>query len=233
MHVDIDMPGPTRAKPASSSSTSPSYAVLLSGTHVIGKETLAVSLANALGCSWIKAEMAHNAATFGARSQAKRGFDYGKVFGRIWSSKLQRLGFPASSNEPDAGDEPGPGDEALGRGVPGGTTQQQQQQQKCAAVISLYHMRKPARDAIRDAMLAQSVKPVFVILHITEETLSGRTLGAEEPRLAERIMAHKVADIQEPLGEERDVILVDSLRDVDALFPEIMEGVAQQLQVGT
>ncbi|KAI7783169.1 hypothetical protein LA080_012465 [Diaporthe eres] len=227
MHVDIDMPGPTRAKPASSSSTSPSYAVLLSGTHVTGKETLAVSLANALGCSWIKAEMAHNAATFGARSQAKRGFDYGKVFGRIWSSKLQRLGFLASRNEPDAVSEPDT--EALERGEPDGTTQQQQQQ-KCAAVISLYHMRKPARDAIRDAMLAQSVKPVFVILHITEETLSGRTLGAEEPQLAERIMAHKVADIQEPLGEEKDVILVDSLRDVDALFPEIMEGVSQQLQ---
>lgn len=220
MHVDIDMPGPTRTKPASSSSTSPSYAVLLSGTHVTGKETLAVSLANALGCSWIKAEMAHNAATFGARSQAKRGFDYGKVFGRIWSSKLQRLGFPASRNQPDSGTEPVPG-----RDAPAVT-----QQHQCAAVISLYHMRKPARDAIRDAMLAQSIKPVFVILHITEETLSGRTLGAEEPRLAEKIMAHKVADIQEPLGEERDVILVDSLQDVDALFPEIMEGIAQQLQ---
>lgn len=218
MHVDIDMPGPTRAKTVSSSS--PSYAVLLSGTHVTGKETLAVSLANALGCSWIKAEMAHNAATFGARSQARRGFDYGKVFGRIWSSKLQRLGFLASSNQPDSGTDP-----VSGRDAPGVT-----QQHHCAAVISLYHMRKPARDAIRDAMLAQSVKPIFVILHITEETLSGRTLGAEEPQLAERIMAHKVADIQEPLGEEKDVILVDSLRDVDALFPEIMEGVSQQLQ---
>ncbi|KKY29377.1 putative thermosensitive gluconokinase [Diaporthe ampelina] len=212
------MPGPSGAELAS---PSPSHAVLLSGTHVTGKETLAVSLAKALGCPWIKAEMAHSTATFGARSQAGRGFDYGKVFGRIWSSKLQRLGFPASSNEP--------GDEATGQGEPGGT---QQQQQQCAAVISLHHMRKPARDAIRDAMLARSVRPVFVILHITEETLSGRTLGAEEPRLAERIMAHKVADIQEPLGEERDVILVDSLRDVDALFPEIMEGVARKLQAG-
>lgn len=222
MHVDIDMPGPTQAEPASFSSTSPSYAVLLSGTHVTGKETLAVSLANALGSSWIKAEMTHNAATFGARSQAERGFDYGKVFGRIWSSKLQRLGFPVRNNQPDSGTEPVPG-----RDAPAVT-----QQHHCAAVISLYHMRKPARDAIRDAMLAQSVKPVFVILHITEETLSGRTLGAEEPRLAEKIMAHKVADIQEPLVEEKDVILVDSLRDVDALFPEIMERVAQQLQAG-
>lgn len=199
----------------------PSYAVLLSGTHVTGKETLAVQLAEALGCPWIKAEMAHNAATFGARSQARRGFDYGKVFGRIWSSKLQRLGLPAGGNEPAVGDVP-EAEEPRGGG----------QQQKCAAVISLYHMRKPARDAIRDAMLALSAKPVFVILHITKETLSGRTLGAEEPLLAERIMAHKVADIQEPLGEETDVILVDSLRDVDALFPEILEGVARQLQDG-
>lgn len=223
MHADIDMPGPTRAKPASSSSTSPSYAVLLSGTHVTGKETLAILLAEALGCEWIKAEMAHNAATFGARSQAKRGFDYGKVFERIWSSKLQRLGFPASSgNELDSETEPPPA-----RDAPAG-----KQQHHCAAVISLYHMRKPARDAIRDAMLAVAIRPVFVVLHITEETLSGRTLGAEEPQLAERIMAHKVADIQEPLGEEKDVILVDSLRDVDALFPEILEQVAKQLESG-
>lgn len=207
---------------------SPSYAVLLSGTHVTGKETLAVQLAEALGCPWIKAEMAHNAATFGARSQARRGFDYGKVFGRIWSSKLQRLGLPAGGNEPAVGDV-SEAEEPAGGG-PGGTPPRHQQ--KCAAVISLYHMRKPARDAIRDAMLALFVKPVFAILHITEETLSGRTLGAEEPLLAERIMAHKVADIQEPLGEERDVILVDSLRDVDALFPEILEGVARQLQAG-
>lgn len=222
MHVDI--PGPNRAKPASSSSAPPSYAVLLSGTHVTGKETLAVSLAKALGCRWIKAEMAHNAATFGARAQGQRGLDYGKVFGRIWSSKLERLGFLASGNEPEVRDEPA--DEALEGAALSGM-----QQQQCAAVLSLYHMRKPARDAIRDALLARSVKPVFVILHITEETLSGRTLGAEEPQLAEKIMAHKIADIQEPLAEETDVILVDSLRDVDALFPEILESVIRLLQV--
>lgn len=181
-------------------------------------------MAKALGCPWIKAEMAHNAATFGARSQAAKGFNYGKVFGRIWSSKLWRLGFPASTSEPDVETEPSA--EPPGEGGSGGT------QQQCAAIISLYHMRKPARDAIRDAMWACSVRPVFVVLHITEETLSGRTLGAEEPRLAERIMAHKVADIQEPLEEEKDVILFDSLRDVDALFPEILDGVARQLQVG-
>ncbi|POS68547.1 hypothetical protein DHEL01_v213059 [Diaporthe helianthi] len=217
MRVDIAMPGQIRGRPSSISATSASYAILLSGTHVTGKETLAVSLAKALGCPWIKAEMAHNEATFGARSQAARGFSYGKVFGRIWSSKLQRLGFPAGTGEPDVENEHSA--EASG-GL------------RCAAVIQLYHMRKPARDAIRDAMLASSVRPVFVVLHITKETLWGRTLGAEEPRLAERIMAHKVADIQEPLKEERDVILLDSLRDVDALFVEIMEAVPQNLQVG-
>lgn len=224
MHIDIAMPGPARAAPSSSPTTSPTYAVLLSGTHVTGKETLAISLAKALDCSWIKAEMAHNAATFGARSQAARGFDYGKVFGRIWSDKLQRLGFLASTREPNMETKPRAG--ALSREGSGGT-----QQQQCAAVISLYHMRKPARDAIRDAMLACSIRPVFVVLHITKETLSGRTLGAEEPRLAERIMEHKVADIQEPLEEETDVILFDSLRDVDALFPEILDGVTRQLHV--
>lgn len=222
MHVDIDMPGPTGTRYAS---PSPSYAVLLSGTHVTGKETLAVNLAKALDCVWIKGEMAHSAATFGARSQARRGLDYGRVFGRIWSSKMQRLGFLAGGGEPDAGN--GDSDEAPeGAGLSG------TQQQHGAAVISLYHMRKPARDAIRDALLARSVKPVFVILHITEETLSGRTLGAEEPQLAEKIMAHKIADIEEPLAEETDVILVDSLRDVDALFQEILEAVTRQLQDG-
>jgi hypothetical protein len=77
-----------------------------------------------------------------------------------------------------------------------------------------------------------SVRPVFVVPHITEETPSGRTPGAEEPRLAERIMTHKVADIQEPLQEEKDVILFDSLRDVNSLFLDILDGVARQLQAG-
>lgn len=220
MHVDI-----ARPRPSLFSATSPSYAVLLSGTHVTGKETLAVSLAKALGCPWIKGEMAQTAATFGARSQAARGFSYGKVFGRIWSSKLQRLGFPAGVSDPGVGIEPS-------AEAPRGSGGSFETQQRCAAVISLCHMRKPARDAIRDAMLASSVKPVFAILHITEETLSGRTLGAEEPGLAKRIMAHKVADIQEPLEEERDVVLLDSLRDLDALFLEIMEAVSRKLQVG-
>jgi gluconate kinase len=192
--------------------SSSSYVVLLSGTHVTGKETLVISLSNALGCPWIKGEMAQNAATFGSRSQAKKGYDYGKVFGRIWFTKLQRLGFMAEGNE-------------LGGQFNGGTVK------NCIAIISLPHMRKPARDAIQQVMLAHSIRPIFVIMHITKETLSGRTLGAEEPELAERIMEQKAMDIEEPLEEEKDVMLVDSMRDVNAVFLEIMEGVARQLQI--
>jgi gluconate kinase len=188
--------------------------VLLSGTHVTGKETLAVSLSKSLGCPWIKAEMAHNSASFGARSQAKKGYNYGEVFGRIWFSKLRRLGFLSDGNESDGETNV----EAPRKVVP-----------DCTALISCYATRKPARDAIRDVMLAHSIKPIFVIMHITKETLSGRTLGAEEPELAERIMGEKIADIQEPLEEEKDVILIDSMRDVDALFVEIREGINQQL----
>ena len=204
--------------PQAESKPSPSsYVVLLSGTHVTGKETLAVSLSKALSCPWIKAEMAHNAATLGSRSQAKRGYDYGKVFGRIWFSKLRRVGFLTDCNESD-------GESKV-------EAPRKLETEGCTAVVSLPHMRKPAREAIRGVMLAHSVRPIFVIMHITKETLSGRTLGAEEPELAERIMEQKIADIQEPLEEEKDVILIDSLRDVDSLFPEIMEGIIRQLQV--
>jgi hypothetical protein len=63
------------------------------------------------------------------------------------------------------------------------------------AVISLYHTCKLDREAIQDAMQAQSIRPIFVIMHTTEETLYGRTLGAEEPELTRRIMEQKIADI--------------------------------------
>ncbi|KUJ23688.1 uncharacterized protein LY89DRAFT_679029 [Mollisia scopiformis] len=200
-----------------------SYVVLLSGTHVTGKETLAVSLSNSLGCPWLKAEMVHNSATFGARSQAKRGLNYGEVFGRIWYSKLRRIGFLSDGYESDGEGEV----EAPGKT----TTAPRRLGAECTALISCYAMRKPARDAIRDVMMAHSIRSIFVILNITKETLSGRTLGAEEPELAERIMGEKIEDIQEPLEEEKDIILVDSTRDVDALFVEIKERILQQLSV--
>lgn len=191
-----------------------SYVVLLSGTHVTGKDTLAVSLSDALNCPWIAADMAHVAATFGSRSQAKKGYDYSEVFGRIWTSKLQRLGLLVDGNEFDVKNP-----KKLGT-------------QGCAAVLSLHHMRKPARDAIHEAMLAKSIRPIFVIMRITEDALSGRTLGAEEPELAKRIMEQKIADIQEPLEEEKDVILINSMRDVDSMLPEILKRINQQLEIG-
>ena len=64
-------------------------------------------------------------------------------------------------------------------------------------------------------------------MHITTETLSGRTLGAEEVELAKSIMGDKIADIEEPL-EEKDVILIDSIHDVDTSFFEIKEGISRQ-----
>lgn len=99
----------------------------------------------------------------------------------------------------------------------------------CVALITSHALRKPARDAIREVMLAYSMKTIFAIMHITIETLSGRTLGAEEPDLAERIMGEKIGDIEEPLEEEKDVILVDSIHDIDTSFVEIKEGIRRQL----
>ncbi|KAK5656658.1 hypothetical protein OQA88_4638 [Cercophora sp. LCS_1] len=168
-----------------------SYVIIFSGTHVTGKETLSIMLSKTMGCPWIKAEPIHAIASFGANSQAKKGFDYSDVFGRIWLAKLQRLEFRVDAN---AG-SPVPDDSAgMGFG-------------RCLALLSCYAMRRPARDAIRKAMLAQGIKSVFVILNITKETLSGRTLGAEEPELAEKIMAAKAADIEEPAEDEADVLL--------------------------
>jgi len=57
------------------------------------------------------------------------------------------------------------------------------------------------------------------VLQIAEQTLSGRTLGAEEPVLAEWIMGEKIKDIEMPSEEEMsDIIVVDSLRNVDDLL---------------
>lgn len=77
---------PQEPKPSSS-------VVFLSGTHVTGKETLAVSLSKTLGCPWLKAETILDSADFGARSRAKKGYDYSEVFGRICVSKMRRIGF--------------------------------------------------------------------------------------------------------------------------------------------
>ncbi|KAK3314504.1 hypothetical protein B0H66DRAFT_563055 [Apodospora peruviana] len=214
------MSEPPPPPPQNASVTINPCVVLLCGTHVTGKETLAVSLSNALSCPWLKGEAAQNLANLGARSQSQKDHtssSYSQVFQRIWLSKMRRLGFLS---------EPPPSD--------GDTTAVQRTNSDCVALITCYAIRKPARDAIRNVIHSHKITPLFVILHITKETLSGRTLGAEEPELAERIMGEKVADIEVPLLEEqeRDVIMVDSLKDVDALFLEIKREVGRRIDRG-
>ncbi|ORY62427.1 uncharacterized protein BCR38DRAFT_239575 [Pseudomassariella vexata] len=91
----------------------------------------------------------------------------------------------------------------------------------CNALVTCYALRKSGRDGIRAALRANSVRVLFVVLQISKETLYGRTLAAEEPELAERIMREKVEDILEPMEEEKDLMVVDSLRDVDSLTRDI------------
>jgi len=49
--------------------------------------------------------MIHVSATFGAQSQAKKGYNYSEVFGRIWVSKMRRAGFLSNGNESDGESE--------------------------------------------------------------------------------------------------------------------------------
>jgi len=100
----------------------------------------------------------------------------------------------------------------------------------CLALVTHFALRKPARDAIRDVMLEKEVRVIFVILQITKDTLSGRTLGAENPELAEKIMEEKREDLREP-EEETDVLVVDSMQDVDALTLNIEEMIRRQVSV--
>lgn len=189
-----------------------SYIVVLTGTHVTGKETIAVSLAKSLNCPWLKGEGLHNAAGSAARSQAKRGADYSAVFGRAWFTRMQRIGLM-------------PGGEV----EPNGSLDGSEARPRCVAFISCYALRRPARDGIRQVMRARSVRVVFVVLQITAEVLSGRTLGAEEPDLAERIMKEKREDLREPMEEETDVLVVDSMQDVDSLTSDIEDRIRRQV----
>lgn len=176
----------------------PPYVIILSGTHVTGKETLAINIASNLGCRWIKSEMMHTAAEKAARVQSQRGLEYNVVFGRVYSSKLRQAGFNFEGTD------------------------------KLVALVTCFHMTPFERNAMRQAMLERKIKPVFVILQITTETLSGRTLGAEEPELAASIMAIKASHIQQPLEGERDVIIIDSMKDVDTLSAQMTAAIQER-----
>ena len=79
-------------------------------------------------------------------------------------------------------------------------------------------------------MREKGVRVIIVILQITTDTLSGRTLGAEEEGDAVRIMASKAEDLRPPEGEE-DVLVVDSMQQVDALIEDIEGMVRRQVEV--
>lgn len=82
---------------------------------------------------------------------------------------------------------------------------------------------------MRQAMLERNVKPIFCIMHITTTVLSGRTLGAEEPELAARIMAIKAGAIQDPLEEEKDIILIDSMKNMDDVLVEMTAAIKERI----
>lgn len=105
------------------------------------------------------------------------------------------------------------------------------EKENCIALVTNYHLRKPARDGVRASLLAEGVRAIFVILQITPGVLSGRTLGAEEPELAERILKEKVEDLREPFDEETDVLVVDSMQDVDSLTVGIEEIIRRQVGI--
>jgi len=149
----------------------------------------------------------------------EEGFRLRRLLGKIWFSKLRRMGFLSDGNESDGeSDAPfrklNPAPRKMGA--------------DCTAIITCYAMRKPARDAIRNVMLAHSIRTIFVIMQIMKETLCGRTLGAEEPELAEMVMDSKISDIEEPQKEESDVIVIDSMQDVEAMFVEITSAISRR-----
>jgi gluconate kinase len=210
-------------KSSSQGASSPFYIVILSGTHVTGKDSVAISLSRSLDCPWLKGEYAANTANVISRSQEKRGYDLGTVYGKTWFKKMQRLGLMSDGSESDGG---GDSDNEDRR-----SKKNQKKPTGCLALVTHFALRKPSRDAIRDVMLGMEVRVIFVILQITTDTLSGRTLGAENPELAERIMEEKAEDLREPEQEERDTLVVDSMQDVDALTLDIEESIKRQVAV--
>ena len=189
-----------------------------------GKETVAISLSKSLNCPWLKGDWAANAANMISRSQEKRGYDAATVYGKTWFKKMQRLGLMSDGSESDGGGDSDNEDRRRKK--------REKKPTGCLAVVTHFALRKPSRDAIREMMLAKEVRVIFVILQITKDTLSGRTLGAENPELAERIMNEKAEDLREPEEEETDVLVVDSMQDVDTLTLTIEEMIKRQVAVG-
>lgn len=84
-HSDVTVSDPPVEEASRSSS---SYIVVLPGTYVDGKETIAISLSKLLDCRWLEGDQVHSSSNSIARSQEKRGYDNSMVYGRTWFTKM-------------------------------------------------------------------------------------------------------------------------------------------------
>ncbi|PYI08446.1 hypothetical protein BO78DRAFT_395594 [Aspergillus sclerotiicarbonarius CBS 121057] len=210
--------------------TNSNHILIISGTHVTGKDTIATSLAHTYNSPFLEGEYCYNAAWSIARARQKHGYDVASVFGQTWLRKMNRIGLPLPLSTPPTPSHTPPSSPSssstasssyTGRG--GGIS----------AVVSCAAMRKPHRDAIRSVMATQSVGVIFVVLQIEPETLLGRTVGAENRELEMRILQEKTEDIRLPGVEEagpgRETIVVDALMDVDSVCWFVRGRVAEVL----
>jgi gluconate kinase len=118
------------------------YIIILTGIHVTGKETIALSLLSSFHCLWLKGALIRDSGLAISRAQETRGEDLAKVYGQMWLKKMQRVGLIIEAVRPS--------------------------QEQCVAVVSSYALRHFHRDAIRDVLLSQltPVRAIFVILQI-------------------------------------------------------------------
>jgi gluconate kinase len=196
--------------------------VIICGTHVTGKETIATALSTSLKCPLLKGELAQSSAAAIARSRGKRGYDSSTVFGQAWFLKMQRVRL---MYDVAAGDN----NHSRSSGSDSKRHTEEESRPRCIAFVTCLALRKHGRDAIRDIMLTKSIRVIFVVLQITRDTLVGRTVGAENHELEMKILREKAEDLTLPLEEETDVLVVDSMQDIDSLTEDIKEMIKRQV----
>ncbi|RAK96392.1 uncharacterized protein BO80DRAFT_484492 [Aspergillus ibericus CBS 121593] len=217
------------------------YILIISGTHVTGKDTIATSLAHTYHCPFLEGEYSYCAAWSIARARAKHGYDTLSVFGQTWLRKMRRVGLhtpsrssSSSSSSPPRSPSYSPPLSPLSEASTSTNLHPEKEERggRISAIISSPAMRQPHREAIRAVMETYAVGVIFVVLQIERETLMGRTVGAENVDLERRILEEKTEDIRLPGVEEVGVgpgggtIVVDALLDVDSVCWVVRGGVA-------